>query len=180
MSEQKQVKRYRLKKDMQMPNTFCAAGTQSIFLNGYYNFAYQEGGGVFGKGFACTDPENYPDWFEEVKDEPKYRQKIRLTPDGSQGVFSTRGNWKPDFYWYRLSLSLTPQQNHLVPNIEKAIEDIVNGIDNAPDIDRLQREAFEAARELRDQWEGSLKASQYPIHKYSSFQDYKQSKLSGK
>jgi len=183
---QQVVKRYRLKKDMQMPDAFCKAGTESIFLNGYYNFPYQKGGGFFGKGFACTDPENYPDWFDEIIDEP-------FVIEWGYWNKSYGNGWK---FMFKSAYCLTPEKFML--KIKKAIEDIVNGVDekvvatyhgrpeektsvgfdehakiySASEANQLQMEAFEAGKN-RSWWIGNGITSFYGDPTY---EDYKNSK----
>lgn len=61
------LKRYRLKKNIESPLCFCEAGTTSVFYDGYHRFNYKnKSGHGLGDAFLCSNPEDYPEWFEEI------------------------------------------------------------------------------------------------------------------
>ena len=138
--------------------------------------------------FYKEEVENNPDWFEEVKDAPKFKVDavvVSSQPSQYDGAKLTQ---------YHTSIfhnnAISQKQ---IPEIKKAIEDIVNGVDEKDkclfdadkinarlrelELDQLQREAFEAAR---------YTITGYPCAEgmqpivggfwYKTYEDYKNSK----
>jgi hypothetical protein len=136
MSEKKQVKRYRLLKDIICPAVVCRKGEESFSYTALgYSFMGEKVGDT-GINFAIKDPENYPDWFEEVKDEPK-AEVVLIRSIKSVGLKN---------HWYEILCTQNIPGNKF-DAIRQAIEDIVNGVESAPDIDTIKRLAFEEGKE---------------------------------
>ena len=157
-------KRYRLLKNA--PN--AKKDTIVTYDHEYGMYSYS---GISGQlsdpMFYKEEVEGNPDWFEEVKDAPKFKVDavvVSSQPSQYDGAKLTQ---------YHTSIfhnnAISQKQ---IPEIKKAIEDIVNGVDNAPDIDQLQREAFEAARQDGVIWNHAYTRGKV----FPTYEDYKECK----
>jgi Asp-tRNA(Asn)/Glu-tRNA(Gln) amidotransferase C subunit len=144
-------KRYRVIKEIitynPVCNNRCKIGTESIKEGIYYYFPYlgkEYAKEKMGNSFMCSNPQDYPDWFELVVDEPKGKRidvrfiaidQIKLT----------------DGFFYRqvfhTSVHLNEEQKEA---IKKAIESIINDEQPSTDVSDKGMEYYFDSKKINE------------------------------